>query len=51
MVFQDGRWSLVGISSFVSALGCDRGEPAGYTRVSPYLSWIRDNSDIQLDMM
>lgn len=51
MVFQDGRWSLVGISSFVSAFGCDIGDPAGYTRVAPYLSWIGDNSDYQLDMM
>ncbi|XP_043240339.1 collagenase-like [Amphibalanus amphitrite] len=50
MIFQSGRWSLVGISSFVGAAGCDIGDPAGYTRVAPYLAWIRDNTDVQLDM-
>ncbi|KAJ3656376.1 hypothetical protein Zmor_015459 [Zophobas morio] len=32
----------VGISSFVSANGCESTDPSGYTRTYPYLSWIRN---------
>ncbi|ALC43669.1 Jon25Bii, partial [Drosophila busckii] len=37
---------LVGISSFVSGAGCTSGAPAGFTRVTTQLNWIRDNSGV-----
>ncbi|KAJ3656377.1 hypothetical protein Zmor_015460 [Zophobas morio] len=32
----------VGISTFVSANGCESTDPSGYTRTFPYVSWIRN---------
>ncbi|KAL0828772.1 hypothetical protein ABMA28_003686 [Loxostege sticticalis] len=32
---------LVGVSSFVSESGCARGFPAGFSRITSYLGWIR----------
>jgi len=37
---------LVGIASFVSTKGCESGEPAGFTRVTSYLQWIKSVSDV-----
>ncbi|KAM7348561.1 serine protease 1-like [Cochliomyia hominivorax] len=37
---------LVGVSSFVSHLGCESGIPAGFVRVTTYLDWIRDITGI-----
>lgn len=38
---QDGTWKQIGITSFVSANGCQKGYPDGFTRVSYYKSWIQ----------
>jgi secreted trypsin-like serine protease len=43
-----GRTFQVGVLSFMSILGCQAGRPAVYTRVSQYLQWIQDNSDITI---
>ncbi|CAG9577465.1 unnamed protein product [Danaus chrysippus] len=32
---------LIGVTSFVSARGCQSGMPAGYARVTSFASWIR----------
>lgn len=32
---------LIGVTSFVSAGGCASGGPAGFTRVTSYLDWIK----------
>ncbi|XP_050360311.1 collagenase-like [Nymphalis io] len=37
----NGVRNLIGISSFVSARGCQAGLPAGYARVTSFASWIR----------
>ncbi|KAI9581332.1 chymotrypsin BI [Glossina fuscipes] len=37
---------LVGITSFGSILGCDRGFPAAFTKVASYLDWISDETGI-----
>lgn len=40
MMFNDGRWELVGITSY--GTGCALAEYAGvYTRVSIYVPWIQ----------
>jgi len=36
----------IGISSFVSSAGCKSGQPAGFTRVTSYLEWIKEVSGI-----
>lgn len=33
--------TLVGVVSFVSAAGCSKGFPSGYTQVAPYRKWIK----------
>lgn len=42
----DGITTLVGVFSFNSILGCDGGRAAVFTRISAYLDWIENNSDI-----
>ncbi|RZC37325.1 brachyurin-like, partial [Asbolus verrucosus] len=42
----DGRMVPVGISSFVSGNGCESVDPSGYTRIYPYLDWIRNVTNI-----
>jgi secreted trypsin-like serine protease len=39
---RDGNYTQVGIVSFVAAAGCQRNYPAGFTRVTSYLSWITE---------
>ncbi|XP_049851590.1 brachyurin-like [Schistocerca gregaria] len=41
---EDGEWTEVGVTSFVSDEGCVFGYPAGYARVTTYLDWINENS-------
>lgn len=36
----------IGIASFVNTLGCTRGFPGGFVRVTAYLDWIGQNSDV-----
>lgn len=44
MNFQqpDGTWKQIGIISFGSDQGCQKGHPSGYTRISSYSSWIEE---------
>lgn len=42
----DGSWTQIGIFSYQFSLGCDRGWPPVYTRVTSYLDWIASNSDV-----
>ncbi|XP_020809013.1 serine proteases 1/2-like [Drosophila serrata] len=37
---------LIGVTSFVSSAGCESGAPAGFTRVTSYLDWIKSNAGI-----
>ncbi|XP_045775053.1 collagenase-like [Maniola jurtina] len=36
-----GNRQLIGVTSFVHASGCERGQPAGFARVSSFNAWIR----------
>ncbi|KAH8402221.1 hypothetical protein KR009_010465, partial [Drosophila setifemur] len=45
LVTHDGT-RIVGIVSFGSGEGCTAGQPAGFTRVTGYLDWIRDHTGI-----
>ncbi|XP_017048705.1 serine protease 1 [Drosophila ficusphila] len=38
--------TLIGITSFGSADGCEAGAPAAFTRVTSYVDWIKANSGI-----
>ena len=42
LVYQesDGRYTEVGIVSFVSSDGCTRGTAVAFTKVTSYLDWI-----------
>ncbi|ALC43204.1 Jon25Bii [Drosophila busckii] len=37
---------LVGVTSFVAGTGCESGKPAGFTRVTSYLDWIKTNCGV-----
>lgn len=42
----DGITTQIGVASFINPLGCTRGFPGGFTRVSFFLNWIGQNSDV-----
>lgn len=42
----DGITTQIGIASFTQVTGCTRGFPGGMTRISFYLEWINQNSDV-----
>ncbi|XP_062540751.1 collagenase-like [Armigeres subalbatus] len=44
----DGITTQVGVFSFNSLLGCESGRAAVFTRMSAYLNWIADNSDVEI---
>ncbi|XP_063628875.1 retinitis pigmentosa 1-like 1 protein [Cydia splendana] len=46
---EDGKYTLVGVTSFVSALGCHAGMPAGFIRPGHYHDWITDVTGINFD--
>ncbi|KAJ3649428.1 hypothetical protein Zmor_021172 [Zophobas morio] len=41
VVYQNGSPTLVGISSFISDRGCEKGDPSGFTRIANFREWIR----------
>ncbi|XP_030384941.1 serine protease 1-like [Scaptodrosophila lebanonensis] len=41
---SDGK--LIGVTSFVASAGCESGLPAGFTRVTSYLDWIKTNAGV-----
>jgi secreted trypsin-like serine protease len=43
---KDGKYTQVGIVSFVADVGCELGYPAGFTRVNKFLCWIAKHTDI-----
>lgn len=45
-VESDQEKTQIGIFSYQFSLGCDRGWPAVFTRVTFYLDWIEKNSDV-----
>lgn len=45
LVTKEGD-KLIGITSFVSDYGCQVGGPAGFTRVTKYLEWIKEETGI-----
>ncbi|XP_017012309.2 serine protease 3-like [Drosophila takahashii] len=36
----------IGVTSFVSSAGCQSGKPAGFVRVTSYLDWIKNETNI-----
>ncbi|EDW17927.1 serine protease 1 [Drosophila mojavensis] len=45
LVLKHNR-ELVGVTSFGSSAGCEKQQPAAFTRVTSYLDWIKDKSGI-----
>ena len=45
----DGKWKQIGIVSFGSDQGCEKGYPNGFTRVSSFADWIQ-NTTVQQQM-
>ena len=42
-VQSNGQSLLVGVTSFVSGVGCERGFPTGFARVSSFIPWIQSH--------
>ncbi|XP_055910849.1 uncharacterized protein LOC129945214 [Eupeodes corollae] len=40
---------LIGLTSFGSVFGCDKGYPAAYTKIVSYLDWILDETGIEIE--
>ncbi|XP_034476078.1 serine protease 3-like [Drosophila innubila] len=37
---------LIGVTSFSSIYGCEYGDPAGFSRITSYLGWIKESTGI-----
>jgi len=48
IIEPDGKPTLIGIVSYQFSLGCTKLWPAVYTRVSYFLDWIEQNSDVKI---
>lgn len=48
IVEADGRRTQIGVFSFHFSLGCGLGWPAVYSRVTSYLDFIEQNSDVRI---
>lgn len=46
LILADGSNTLIGATSFGIALGCERGWPGVFTRITSYLDWIKANSGV-----
>ena len=42
---ENGKLSLVGVTSFVSSKACSLDRPTGFVRVTSFLSWIRSHME------
>lgn len=45
---QDGTKTVIGLTSFGSSFGCEKGWPAVFTRVSSYLDWISQRTGVKI---
>ncbi|KAJ8892627.1 hypothetical protein PR048_005208 [Dryococelus australis] len=49
LVIREGNtFTQVGVVSFVSTAGCASGAPSGYARITSFLSWIQDHTNIPI---
>jgi secreted trypsin-like serine protease len=46
VIRRNNAWTQIGVVSFGSPAGCASGSPAAYTRVTAFLTWIRDHTGI-----
>ncbi|KAJ4436544.1 hypothetical protein ANN_16575 [Periplaneta americana] len=46
---ENGGYIQVGVVSFVAAIGCEAGYPAGFARVTSYLDWIQSHTGIVIN--
>jgi len=46
LIHNDGSNTLIGLTSFGIALGCERGWPGVFTRVTSYLDWIEAKTGV-----
>ncbi|EAT40042.1 AAEL008202-PA [Aedes aegypti] len=45
----NGKTTLIGIVSYGSVDGCEKGSPAVYTRVGSYLEWITQHTNVPIE--
>ena len=45
---ENGYYTQIGVTSFVSSAGCESGYPAGFVRVTSFLDWIETNTGLKL---
>lgn len=49
LVLKSDNRTLIGVTSFGHASGCDSGIPQAFTRVTSFLQWIGDNTGIAVN--
>jgi secreted trypsin-like serine protease len=47
VIWRNNGWTQIGLFIYRSFAGCAPGDPAVYTRVSSFLTWIRDNTGVE----
>lgn len=47
LVDDDGQYTQIGVHSYDFSLGCTWGWPAVFTRITYYMAWLENHSDVQ----
>ncbi|XP_044727709.1 brachyurin-like [Chrysoperla carnea] len=45
---DDGNFTQIGVISFGMSIGCEKNLPTAYTRLTSFLDFIRNNSDVEI---
>lgn len=48
LINEEGRLKQIGVTSFGGWLGCTGGLPGAFVRLTRFLAWIQDNSDVMI---
>lgn len=46
VVYANSRNNVMGVASFISGNGCESNDPSGFTRTWPYITWLRNVTNI-----
>lgn len=49
LVLKSDNRTLIGVTSFGQASGCDMGVPQGFSRITSYLQWIEETTGISAE--
>lgn len=46
VINENGKWTQIGVISFISSSGCQTDNPQGFARMTHFVEWISKNTDV-----